>query len=105
MMAAIAYKKAHIIDENGNKRLKLRYLVTLNNIITDDFNQKIKKYTFVQPIWYSEPVVICQQFDRVRDLVERFNIDIISQKDFINVFLDIDPFTYGNDLTCKVLFI
>ena len=106
LKAAVAHKKAHIVDEYGNKKLKNRKLVALNDVISDGFNQKISCYNFIEPYWYLNPAVDnFHHFDRVRDLVDSYNLDIISEKEFLNSFMDLNPFIFGNKLTCKISFV
>ena len=106
LKAAIAFKKNRIIDRYGNKLLNIGHLVALNNIISEGLNEKVCGVKFWEPYWYSEPEIDgFQQRDRLQEIIDRYNVDIISEKDFANAFIDINPFMFGNRMTCKILFV
>ena len=106
LKVALAFKKNLIVDEYGNKRLNIELLVHINNIISNGFNEKVHAVKFWEPFWYSEPKIDSfQQQDRLQEIIVRYSVDIISKKDFVNAFIDINPFIFGNRMTSKILFV
>ena len=106
MKAALAYKKAYILDENGKRKLTLPRLVNLNNILTDRFYNKVNNFTYFKPIWFMENRTLEERtvnyHDSLLNTIKLYNIDCIGEENFFEDLMDI--FLYCETLTCKILF-
>ena len=101
MQLALKYKNRYLTNKHGNLFLTVDSLIHLNNIITGSNNMGLRNVN-VKPVYY------CKTYmeQALYTLVDNFNDQIISKKDFCEIFLDrIHLFRDGNGRTCKVLFI
>ena len=80
---ALRYRNEHIITPNGKRNLSFQTLVCLNDILNGGFYTKINSYSFYEPTWYKKENIIPKD-DNLKNCIELFNVNFISQKDFLS---------------------
>ena len=81
---ALRYRNEHIITPNGDRNLSFQKLICLNDILNGGFYTKINSYSFYEPTWYRKENINMPEDDTLKNCIELFNINCISQEDFLS---------------------
>ena len=81
---ALNYRNDHMITPNGDRNLSFQKLICLNDILNGGFYTKINRYSFYEPAWYRKENINMPEDNTVQNCIELFNINCISQEDFLS---------------------
>ena len=103
MENALAFKRRLETDDR-KLLLSVDSLITLNNIILNRNNLELRKHD-VKPAGYNKKYMSFYHIlPALTGLIDTFNAGKVMPKIFVETFLKIHPFSYGNGRTCKILF-
>ena len=100
---ALRYRNDQIIESNGERKLTIRKLVCLNDIINGGFYTRINSYSFYEPICYiTKNSDIFSDKEALEYCVCQYNLNDITEALFFEeIKLD---FLIGCRLTASILF-
>ena len=106
MINAYNYAYSELISADGDIFLTVDSLITINNIITNSNNHRLRSVN-VKPAGYNKQYMDFTQIEsELYLLIDQFNDRFISKKYFFDKFLgEIHPFLDGNGRLIKLCFL
>ena len=101
---AYDFRSLYLSNSDGDLFLTVDSLIRLNNLITGSQHTKLRACN-VKPTGHNKQYMDVNKIEAaLYGLVDDFNDQRITHREFVLTFLDMHPFADGNGRTCKVLF-